>query len=79
MNKYKNESFIKLAIRFAAAFVVLFSIVKVLMKIVRTGSFDQMVADYFGPDTLYKFLFQILIGSVCYGLFMAGYYKFIKK
>ncbi len=79
MSSYKKEPFIKLTIRFTAAFLVLFSIVKIGLKIIRTGSFNQMVTDYFGPETWCKFAFQMVIGSVFYGLFMAGYYKFIKK
>ncbi|WP_298368498.1 hypothetical protein [uncultured Lutibacter sp.] len=79
MSQYKDASFLQLTIRFGAGFLVLFSIVKVGLKVLRTGSFDQMIIEYFGPETWYKFLIQILLGSLFYGLFMAGYYKFIKK
>jgi len=79
MNQYKSATFLNLTIRFGAGFLVLFSIVKIGLKILRSGSFNQMVADYFGSETWYLFVTQILLGSLFYGLFMAGYYKFIKK
>ena len=53
MNQYKNATFINLTIRFGAGFLVLFSIVKIGLKILRSGSFNQMVADYFGSETWY--------------------------
>ncbi|UMB53492.1 hypothetical protein MKD41_14285 [Lutibacter sp. A64] len=79
MNQYKNASFLDLTIRFGAGFLVLFSIVKIGLKIFRAGGFNEMIAAYFGPDNWYIFVGQILLGSLFYGLFMAGYYKFIKK
>ena len=79
MNKYKTVPFFKLFIRFAAVFLVFFSIFKVGLQIFKTGSFSQMVADFFGPETINKFLLQIFIGSIVYGLLMAGYYKLFKK
>lgn len=79
MNQYKSASFLYLTLRFGAAFLVLFSIVKVGLKVLSSGSFNEMIAAYFGPETWYRFAGQILLGSLFYGLFMAGYYKFIKK
>ena len=79
MKHYKNATFLHLTLRFGAAFLVLFSIVKIGLKIVRSGSFNQMIADYFGPETWYRFIGQLLLASLFYGLFMAGYYKIIKK
>lgn len=79
MNKYKTVSFFKLFIRFAAVFLVFFSIIKVGLQLFKTGSFSQMVQDFFGPETINKFLLQIIIGSIVYGLLMAGYYKLFKK
>lgn len=79
MSQYKDVSFLHLAIRFGAGFLVLFSIVKIGLKIIRTGSFNQMITEYFGPETWYKFMIQLFLGALFYGLFMAGYYKFIKK
>ena len=79
MSNLIKESFLKLTIRFSAGFLVFFSIFKMVLKIFKTGSFNQMVADYFGSGNWHFFVAQILIGSLMYGLFMAGYYKFIKK
>lgn len=79
MSNRIKESFLKLAIRFSAGFLVFFSIFKIGLKLFRTGSFNQMVSDYFGSGNWYLFVSQILVGSLLYGLFMAGYYKFIKK
>ena len=79
MNQYKNATFLDLTLRCGAGFLVLFSIVKIGLKIFRAGGFNEMIAAYFGPDNWYIFVSQILLGSLFYGLFMAGYYKFIKK
>jgi len=79
MNKFKALPFYRIAFKFAAIFLVFFSIFKIVLKIIQTGSFSQMTTDYFGPETFTKFLMQIVLGSIIYGLFMAGYYKFIKK
>ncbi|MDV7186971.1 hypothetical protein R3X25_06725 [Lutibacter sp. TH_r2] len=79
MNKYKTVPFHKLFVKFAAVFLVFFSIFKIVLQIIKTGSFSQMAADYFGPETFTKFIMQIVIGSIAYGLLMAGYYKLFKK
>ena len=78
MSHLKNVSFFKLVLRFAGSFLVFFSLFKIIMKIFKS-SFDEMIAAYFGADTWHLFALQILIGSLFYGLFIAGYYKFIKK
>jgi uncharacterized BrkB/YihY/UPF0761 family membrane protein len=77
MNKIK-ASFWKLTLRFSIVFFVLFAIFRTIFKILKDG-FSQMKTDYFSQDTWHLFLIQLAIGSLCYGLFMAGYYKFIKK
>lgn len=79
MNKYKDKSFFELALRFGAMFLVLVSIIKIVMGIFNTGSIDGMIALYFGVDTFMPFAITQLVMSAIYGLFMAGYYKFIKK
>lgn len=79
MNQYKSQSFVKLTIRFGLLFLITVSIIKIVMAIFNTGSFDGMIALYFGKDTFLQFI-EIQLGmSLLYGLFMAGYYKFIKK
>lgn len=79
MNKYKDKSFFELALRFGAMFLVLVSIIKIVMGIFNTGSIDGMIVLYFGVDTFMPFAITQLVMSAIYGLFMAGYYKFIKK
>ena len=79
MNQYKNQSFIKLTLRFGAIFLVIVSIIKIVMSIFKTGSISGMVAEYFSPDTIQQFITIQLVMAFMYGLFMAGYYKFIKK
>jgi len=79
MSQYKNQSFLKLVIRFGLIFLVVVSIIKIIMSIFKTGSFSGMVDEYFMEDRWQQFAkIQIAI-SLFYGLFMAGYYKFIKK
>ena len=78
MSHLKKVSFFKLVLRFAASFLVFFSLFKIIMKIFKS-SFDEMIVAYFGAETWYLFALQILIGSLFYGLFIAGYYKYIKK
>lgn len=79
MNQYKNQSFIKLTLRFGAIFLVIVSIIKIVMSIFKTGSISGMVAEYFAPDTFQQFITIQLVMALMYGVFMAGYYKFIKK
>jgi len=79
MNQYKNQSFINLTIRFGAIFLVIVSLIKIVMAIFKTGSVDGMIAQYFSPNTFTQFALIQLVMSLIYGVFMAGYYKFIKK
>jgi len=79
MNQYKSKSFFELALRFGAIFLVIVSIIKIVMAIFSAGSIDGMIALYFGEDTWSQFVTIQLVMSAIYGLFMAGYYKFIKK
>lgn len=79
MNQYKNQSFIKLTLRFGAIFLVIVSIIKIIMAIFKTGSVDGMIAQYFSSETFEQFIIIQLVMSLIYGVFMAGYYKFIKK
>lgn len=79
MNQYKSQSFVKLTIRFGLLFLITVSIIKIVMAIFNNGGVDGMIALYFGEDTWLQFA-KIQLGmSLLYGLFMAGYYKFIKK
>ena len=78
MSHLKNVSFFKLVIRFATSFLIFFSLFKIIMKIFKS-SFDEMILTYFSSETWVLFALQIVLGSLFYGLFIAGYYKFVKK
>lgn len=79
MSEYKSQPFFKLALRFGLMFLLVVSIIKIGMSIFKTGSFSGMVSEYFSKDTWQQFARVQLAISAIYGLFMAGYYKFIKK
>lgn len=78
MTKIK-ESFLKLTLRFAFVFFIFFTIIKVVIKIFSTGSFNQMVQAYFSEGNWLPFFTKIVVASILYGVFMAGYYKIFKK
>ena len=79
MSEYKNQPFFNLAIRFGLVFLVVVSIIKIVMAIFNTGSIAGMVNEYFSKDVWQQFVLIQLVMSAIYGLFMAGYYKFIRK
>ncbi len=79
MNPYKNQSFIKLTIRFASIFFVVVTILKMLISIFKNGGITGMISEYFSAETWLSFLTIQVVMSLVYGLLMAGYYKFIKK
>jgi hypothetical protein len=79
MKSYKNQSFFKLATRFGLVFLVVVSIIKIVASIFTTGSVSGMINQYFSFNTWQHFVSIQLMMSAIYGLFMAGYYKFIKK
>ena len=79
MNPYKNQSFLKLILRFAAVFFVVVTILKIIISIFKNSGVSGMIAEYFSAETWLPF-FTIQVGmALIYGLIMAGYYKFIKK
>jgi len=79
MSEYKNQPFFKLTIRFGLVFLVVVTIIKIVMAIFNTGSIAGMVNEYFSKDVWQQFVLIQLVMSAIYGLFMAGYYKFIRK
>lgn len=79
MNPYKNQSFLKLTIRFSAVFLVVVTILKILISIFKNGGISGMLAEFFSAETWLPFVTVQLVMSLIYGLIMAGYYKFIKK
>jgi len=76
---YKQESFFRLFVRFFLVFIVLFTIFKLVIGIFQTGSVSGMIESNFSEENIEKFFKVQLSLSIFYGLFMAGYYKFIKK
>lgn len=79
MNPYKNQSFIKLTVRFASIFLVVVTILKIMISIFKNRGFAGMISEYFSAETWLPFITIQLVMSLVYGLLMAGYYKFIKK
>ncbi|VAW25383.1 hypothetical protein MNBD_BACTEROID04-1702 [hydrothermal vent metagenome] len=79
MNQYKSQSFFKLFLRFTLIFLIVITLLKIVMGVFSYGSFSGMIDQYFSKDTWLLFVKMQLVLSVIYGVFMAGYYKFIKK
>ena len=79
MNSYKNQPFLKLTFRFGFIFLIIVSVIKIAISIFKNGSFSGMMAQYFSLETWPEFAKMQLIMSLFYGVFMAGYYTFIKK
>ena len=79
MNPYKNQFFLKLTVRFAAVFLVVVTILKIIISMFKNGGVSGMIAEFFSAETWLPFLTIQLVMSLIYGLIMAGYYKFIKK
>lgn len=77
MNK-KNKSFFRLFFKLFFIFLVVVTLLKIVVAIFK-GGINGMVAQYFSKETFYQFAKIQLILSALYGLFMAGYYKFIRK
>ncbi len=79
MNTYKDQSFLKLTVRFGVIFLIVITIIKIVFSIFDKGGVSGMVDQYFAADTWQLFVKMQLVMSAIYGVFMAGYYKFIKK
>lgn len=79
MNQYKNTSFIKLAIRFTIVFFVLVTSIRLFMGFFEFDGFEGLKNEYLIDGKWQPFLKTQILFSVFYGLFMTGYYKFIKK
>ena len=79
MSAYKNQPFFKLVLRFGLIFLVVITVLKIVISTFKTGGITGMVDQYFSEDRWMQFVKIQLVISVIYGLFMAGYYKFIKK
>ena len=79
MNPYKNQSFLKLTVRFASVFLVVVTILKIIISNFKNGGISGMVTEFFSSETWQIFVTTQLVMSLIYGLIMASYYKFIKK
>jgi hypothetical protein len=79
MNTYKNQPFFKLVLRFGLIFLVVITVLKIVFGIFKTGGISGTIDQYFSEDRWIQFVKIQLVISAIYGLFMAGYYKFIKK
>lgn len=79
MNQYKKASFIKLVLRFTLSFFVIVTLLRLFTGVFRFDGFLGVKQAYLIEGKWQPFLQTQLIFSVIYGLFMAGYYKFIKK
>jgi succinate dehydrogenase hydrophobic anchor subunit len=79
MNPYKNQSFLRLTVRFATVFFVVVTILKIIISLFKNGGVSGMIAEYFSSETWLSFVAVQLVMALIYGLLMAGYYKFIKK
>ncbi|MBE0422314.1 MAG: hypothetical protein IBX66_00075 [Lutibacter sp.] len=79
MNPYKNQTFLKLTVRFAAVFFVVVTILKIIISLFKNGGVSGMITEYFSAETWLPFLMIQVVMAIVYGLLMAGYYKFMKK
>lgn len=78
-NPYKNASFFKLALRFFLVFFIAVSILRIFIGVFKFDGIGGMVDNYFANDNWKQFLILQGTMALLYGLFLAGYYKFIKK
>lgn len=74
----KKKSFLRLFLKLFFIFLLVVTLLKIVIAVFK-GGINAMVTQYFSEETFYKFAKTQLILSALYGLFMAGYYKFIKK
>jgi len=79
MNQYKKASFIKLALRFTLSFFVIITLLRLFTGIFRFDGLLGLKQAYLVDGKWQPFLKVQTVMSLIYGLFMTGYYKFIKK
>lgn len=79
MNTDKNQSFLKLTFRLGFLFLIVITSLKIVFSIFTNGGISGMLNEYFSPTTWELFVKMQLLMAALYGIFMAGYYKFIKK
>jgi hypothetical protein len=79
MNSYKKAPFFKLVLQFSIGFSIIVFCIEIIISVIKNASFTAMLQQYFYNGNWVFFFERLIIMSVFYGLFMAGYYKFIKK
>ena len=79
MNSYKKVPFFKLALQFCFGFLIIVFCIEIIISVIKNASFTAMLHQYFYNGNWVFFFERLIIMSIFYGLFMAGYYKFIKK
>jgi len=77
--EYKKEPFFRLVVRFGIIFFILIFSIEIIFSVIVHASFTAMLQQYFLNGNWMFFLIRLIVMSVFYGLFMAVYYKFIKK
>lgn len=79
MNQYKSARFLHLFLRFSIIFFVIVTILKLGMGFFRFDGFEGLKNEYLIDGKWQPFVQLQIVMSLTYGLFMAVYYKFIKK
>jgi hypothetical protein len=79
MNKYKQVPFFKIAVRFALVFLILVTLFEIVLISIKNMSVSAMISQLFLDGNWKYFIKRIGFMAAFYGVFMAGYYKFIKK
>jgi purine-cytosine permease-like protein len=79
MNNYKEIRFIKLFIRFTIVFFIVIMLFKLIIGFFRFEGIEGLNNEYFIDGKWQPFIQLQVVMSLAYGLFIAIYYKFIKK
>jgi len=78
MSDISKQPFLTLFFRFFSIFLIVVTIIKIIFALVSDG-YDSMINEFFSEENWMQFVKIQLVMSSVYGLFMTGYYKFIKK
>ncbi len=79
MNQYKKTTFLKLALQFLIGFFIFVTILRLFTGFFKFEGIEGAKQAYLYDGNWKPFLQSQVLFSLLYGLFMAGYYKFIKK
>jgi len=78
MSDISKQPFLTLFLRFFSIFLIVVTIIKIIFALVSDG-YESMMNEFFSAANWMQFVKIQLAMSAVYGLFMTGYYKFIKK